>query len=353
MAATSTTTITDVIVSAMRAERIRNQINRRCVLLNLLSYEMCGDPLSWSVKFRGRTAAGVVAQTAAAPTATQDTPVLATLSVGEYADTAAVTGRAESAARLALNPLGVAGGPSLMRSEIDDAVGNIAETLANDIYSGSGSNSIIGLATAVDSTGTYANIAQSSYSEWASIEDTGALASVSFEMIREFLTDIEDWSGERPDFAVTTPAVLDKCKGLFSSYDPYVSKVNIGGKDVMLSGARAINIEGIWLVGDPRCTAGTMYALNSNHIALRSMPHAAFSAAGVSPDSFAAEFTRVTGDAMTAAEAGAMIGKALNGGITPFIKDLGASGNQESKEVFCYPQLQVKGRKFHGKLVLS
>jgi len=353
MAATSTTTISDVIVSAMLAERIRSQINRRCVLLNLLPYEMGGDPLSWTVKFRGRTAAGVVAQTAAAPTATQDTPVKATLNMGEYADTAAVTGRAESAAALALNPLGVAGGQSLMMSEINDAVGNIAETLANDIYSGSGSNSIIGLATAVDATGTYAGIDPTTYTEWVSVEDTGALADVSFEMVREFLTDIEDLSGERPDFAVTTPTVLDKCKGLFSSYDPYVSKVNVSGRDVMLSGARAINIEGIWLIGDPRCTAGTMYALNSNHIALRSMPHKSFAMAGLTPDVVAAEFTRVTGTAITAQEAAALLGKALNGGITPFIKDLGASGNQDSKEVFCYPQLQVKGRKFHGKLVLS
>ena len=58
MAATSTSTISDVIVSAMLAERIRSQINRRCVLLNLLPYEMTGNPLSWTVKFRGRTAAG-------------------------------------------------------------------------------------------------------------------------------------------------------------------------------------------------------------------------------------------------------------------------------------------------------
>lgn len=354
MASTSTSTISDVIVSAMLTERIRSNINRRCVLLNLLRHEICGDPLSWTVKFRGRTVptAGV-AQTAAAPTTSQDTPVKATLNIGEYADTASVTGRAESAAAMALNPLGVSGGTSLMMGEIKDAVGNIAEGIANEIYSGTGSDSIIGLATAVDSTGTYANIDPSTYTDWVSIEDTGALADISFEMIREFLTDIEDLGGERPDFAVTTPTVLDKVKGLFSGYDPYVNKVNIGGRDVMLSGARAVNVEGIWLVGDPRCTAGTIYALNSEHISLRSMPHAGFTLPGMSPDVVAAEFARVTGQTITAQEAASLLQRALNGGLIPFVKDLGASGNQTSKEVFCYPQLQVKERFKHGKLVLS
>ena len=81
--------------------------------------------------------------------------------------------------------------------------------------------------------------------------------------------------------------------------------------------------------------------------------YADFTLPGLSPESVAAEFSRATGETMTAGEAASLLGKALNGGITPFIKDLGASGNQSSKEVFCYPQLQLKGRKFHGKLVLS
>lgn len=355
MAAASTTTIADVLVSAGKAEKIRNAINRRCVLLNLLTVELCGDPVSWGVKFRGRTAVSAgISQTASAPSATTDYRVPASLNVGEYSDTASVTGRAESAAAMALNPLGVAGGArSLLEDEINDAVGNIAEGIANALYSGSGSNNIIGLATAVDSTGTYASIDPGTYTDWASIEDTGALADISFEMIREFLTDIEDASGERPDFAVTTPTILDKIKGLFSGYDAYVSEVMIGGKRIMLSGARAVQVEGIYVVGDPRCTSGTMYALNSGHIALRSMPHKDALLPGMTPEAIAAEFTRLTGNPMTAQEAAALMGRYLNGGLVPFIKTLGATGNQTSKQVFCYPQLQVKERNKHGKLVLS
>lgn len=355
MASLSTSALANVLLSMTMAERIRSQINRRCVLLNLLPTRIGADPLSWTVKFSGRTQATGVSQTAAAPTATQDIKEKATLNMGEYADTASVTGRAESAAAMALNPLGVAGGNSLMLDELRDSANNIATAIANDIYAGDGTtaNPIVGLATAIDSTGTYAGLAQGTYSEWASIEGTGALADISFEMIREFLTDIEDWSGERPDFAVAPTNVVDKIRGLFSSYDAYVKRVNIGGREIMLSGTSAVEVEGITVVGDPRCTANTLYALNSDHIDLSVMPHKDLSAAAADPDVVAAEFLRLTGDPMTADEAAALIGVALNGGIIPYIKDLGATGNQTSKELFCYPQVRVTGRKYHGKFLFT
>jgi hypothetical protein len=358
MAAASTTTISNVIVSILAMDRIRSQINRSCTLLSLLPIKLRGSPMSWSVKFRGRTAAAGLAQTANAPAASTDIKRQASLTMGEYADTASVTGLAQSAAAMAANPLAIAGGADLMMDEIKDAVGNIAETLGGDIYSGTGGTTdpIIGLATAIDSSGTYANIDSGTYTEWASTESTGLLANISFEMLRTFLTAIHTLSGRRPNLCVTTPTVLDAIRGLFANYPSYVDRVPLGanGAEVKLvSGTRALYVENCWFIDDTRCTSNTIYALNLDEIELSVMPHAEFTAAGLNPNAVAAEFARVTGDPMNAEEAAAFIGRAVNGGLIPYIKQLGATGNQDSKQVIVYAQLRPLGRKFHGKLTLS
>ena len=153
MAVLGTSGLTNVILSILQAERIVSQMNREVVALNLIDIAPCGDPLTWNVKLRGRTAAGVVAETDAAPTATSHARVPATLHVGEYSDTAGVTGRAQAAAAMALNPLGIAGGQDLMADELNDAIINVSETLGNDFYAGTGATDhMAGLAIQIDSS---------------------------------------------------------------------------------------------------------------------------------------------------------------------------------------------------------
>lgn len=352
MAVLGTSGLTSVILSILQAESIVHQMNREVVALNLIDVAPCGDPLSWDVKFRGRTAAGTVAETDAAPTPTSDSRAKATLNVGEYSDTAGVTGRAQAAAAMALNPLGVANGQDLMADELRDAVNNVAETLGNAIYSGSGSNAIIGLATAVDSTGTYANIDPSTYTEWVSVEDTGTLAALSFATIRTTVTNIRNACGKRPNIALCKPDVLDRIRSLFATFPGYITEIPINGTvRKLVSGARAIYCEDVWFVDDPRCTSNVIYFLNTEYIKLRFMPQ--FTSQTYAPEQIAAEVKRLTGETIRAEEASMLIGRALNGGIVPFIKRLGPTGNQESDQVIVYPQLQVVRRNAHGKLVLS
>lgn len=363
MAATGTSALSSVILSLLAFERINSQINRRVVLANLVPIEVSGDPISWNVKFRGRTAAAGVAQTDAAPTATQDLRKQATLSMGEYSDTASVTGRAQSAAALAPNPLGVANGNNLMLDELNDAIGNVAESIGSDLYAGDGStaNPITGLALAVDGSAgtTYAGLAVNTYSEWASTESAGLLVNLSFEMIRTFLTAVHTASGKRPGLLVTTPTIFDSVCSLFAAYPTYVTEIMVpnasGGmsKRALASGTRAIYCEGAWLIEDPDCTSGTIYALQLDELRLCTMPHAEYVMAGQNPGAVAAEFKRVTGDDMSAAEASQLIGRAMNGGLIPYIKQLGATGNQDSKQVIVYAQLRTKRRNVHGKLTLS
>lgn len=352
MAVLGTSGLTSVILSILQAERITSQINREVVALNLLDVLPCGDPLAWTVKFTGRTAAGVVAETAAAPTPTSDVRITASLSVGEYSDTAGVTGRAQAAAAMSLNPLGVAGGVDLMNDELKDAVNNVAASLGDHIYSGSGANSIIGMATAIDSSGTYAGIDPSTYTEWVSTEDTGSLASLSFAMLRTTITNIRNLSGKRPNLALCKPEILDRIKSLFATYPANVAEIVVNGQvRKLVSGARAVMCEDVWFVDDPRCTANVIYFLNTDFIKLRSMPQ--FTSATYAPDQIAAEIKRITGETIRAEEAAMLVGRALNGGLIPFIKRLGPTGNQESDQVIVYPQLQVIRRNAHGKLVLS
>lgn len=354
MSVLGTSGITSVVLSILQAEPIASQMNREVVALNLLDMAPCGDPLSWPVKLRARTAAAAVAETATAPTPTSHARLTATLNVGEYSDTAGVTGRAEAAAAMALNPMGIAGGRDLMADELKDAVLNVAEAIGNDFYAGNGTtNNMAGLAIQIDSSDdNFAGIDTGVYTEWTSVENTGALASISFAMLRNTITGIRTLSGKRPNIALTTPTILDAIRALFSTFPGYVGAIPINGVErKLVSGARAIYCEDVWFVDDPRCTSGVIYFLNTDYIKLRFMPQ--FTSQTYAPEQIAAEIKRLTGETVRAEEAAMLVGRALNGGIMPFIKRLGATGNQESNQVIVYPQIQMIRRNTHGKLVLS
>lgn len=359
MALVSTSDLSSVILSVTQTDAIRTQINRQCVALNLLNTRIVGDPIAWDVEFTGSRAAAVSADTAAAPTATKDTKDRAVLNIGEYVTTAGVTGRAASAAAAALNPLGV--GAPLLTTEVMKGVKQAAKQIAGDIYAGSGSNSIIGMATAIDSTGTYANLAQGTYSEWASTEQTGTLAGLTFETIDTLLTTIYTTAGERPNLMLTTPTVMAKVRSLFGNYQAYAyaDEIDIAGtKRKLVAGATATKVNGVWMVEDPDCTSGTIYALNTDEIAIGYMVQDKVIAALQDPAVFALAMNEMIkaaggGDTVRAEEAAQMISAAMNGGIMPYLKRLGPTGNQENVEVIVYPQLLVYGRKFHGKLTLS
>lgn len=354
MAALGTSGITSVVLSMMMAEPIVANINREVVGLNLLDVLPGGDPLSWNVKLRARTAAAAVAETAAAPTASSHARVKATLNMGEYADTASVTGRAAAAAAMALNPLGVAGGNDLLMDEIKDAVLNVGEAVGDAFYTGDGStDDMSGLAIQIDgSDDNFAGIDTGVYTDWKSTESAATLATFTLEDIRVFLTAIRTASGKRANLAITTPTVLDKIRGKFATYPDYVSAVPINGvQRALVSGARALYVEDCWFVDDPRCTSNTVYALNTDYIKLRSMPP--FTSQTFSADQIAAEMTRITGETVRAAEAAALVERTLGRGLVPYLKRLGAAGNQDSLQVGVYVNLQMIRRDTHGKLVFS
>ena len=354
MAVLGTSGIASVVVSMLQAERIVSQMNREVVALNLLDCLPCGDPLSWDVKLRARTTAGTVAETDAAPTATSHARIKATLNIGEYSDTAGVTGRAQAAAAMALNPHGIAGGQDLLGDELNDAVINVAETLGNDFYAGTGATDhMAGLAIQIDaSDDNFANVDTGVYTEWTSTENTGTLAALSFAMLRTTITNIRTLSGKRPNIAFCKPDILDRIRSLFSTFPGYITEIPLGGAvRKLVSGARAIYCEDVWFVDDPRCTSNVIYFLNTDYIKLRFMPQ--FTSASYAPDQIAAEIKRLTGETIRAEEASMLLNRALNGGIVPFIKRLGATGNQENNQVIVYPQIQMLRRNTHGKLILS
>lgn len=359
MALVNASDLASVILSATQVEPIRSQINRQCVLLNILDTEIVGDPIAWDVEFTGSRAAAATADTAAAPTATKDTKDRAVLSIGEYTTTAGVTGRAAAAAAASLNPFGV--GAPLLMTEIMKGVKQTAKQIAADLYAGSGSNSIIGLASAVDSTGSYANLAQSTYSEWASTEQSGTLAGLTFEVIDSLLTTIYTTAGERPNLMVTTPTVMAKVRSLFGNYQAYAyaDEIDVGGtKRKLVAGATATKVNGVWMVEDPDCTSNTIYALNTDQVKIGYMIQDAIIQALQNPSALASQMNAMIqagggGDTVRAEEAAMILQTAMNGGIMPYLKRLGPTGNQENVEVIVYPQLRVFGRKFHGKLALT
>ncbi len=145
---------------------------------------------------------------------------------------------------------------------------------------------MVGLVNAVLPTGTYANIAQGTYSQWAAYQDTnGSNRSLTLAMIKKAASTIATNSSVgRPDLAVLGCSLFDTLEGLFdytSSGPSAAMRFDIGNVEknpgVVRTAGGLINAgtgfrtmywanQGITFVEDPDCTANTMYLLNSNAV---------------------------------------------------------------------------------------
>lgn len=357
MSALSTTDIDSILSALALSAPLTDQINRSVVLANLLPKVRKGDPVKESAKFTGRTAAGGISQTAAAPTASAHVKIPFSLAMGEYSDTAAVTGRASAAAGAVANPDPL-GGADLLEQEVRDANDNIALSLGQDLYSGDGStaNPIFGLATAVDSTGVYGGLDPDDYPEWVSTERTVAAASLNFEAIRGWMTGIENACGERPDMIIARPTVVDSLVSLYgSTAAPFVSEVvTAGGVRKLSAGTRAIQVEGVPVIGDRFCTNNTLYGLNSKYVYIANMwPYSSKFSIDQLVDRFMEKTLQVTGKTMLAEDAAAYINQAIESGFLAKLIYLAKTGNQDSVQIVVYAQLMVKRRNSCGKLIIT
>lgn len=258
------------------SDPISEQFRRDVVLAALIEAEPEANSVcTWDVKFAARNTAGPKAEgyDVVAGDFSTDTRVQASLNWAHYEGYGSVTGTAQRIA--AAN--GRQGQQDKVGEELNDAVNELTVKVGQHTYSGNVTNTpveIEGLARAIDSTGTYAGLAQGTYADWASGENSITTASFSKAQIREKLfRPFRDNTGRNPSVVMTTGTVMDLIAALFDDVAEAQYVVGPSGPiDIAKLGFRGYIIEGVPFVEDRHCTASTLYALDLNMLRWRQVP---------------------------------------------------------------------------------
>jgi hypothetical protein len=259
--------------------------------------------------------------------------VPATLNWGIYRSAFGISGLSVSAAMTAANS------PAIMmqklRGYLEDAASDLANVISTAIYSGAGTGTTIaGLqgAGAVLATGTYANIARATYSEWAGNTAAigGALTLAAMDtQERAIFTKC----GMKPTMIVTTPDIADAYAGLFSTIvrnaplgaSGSTPEMVLGSWDV--NGFTGLHHKGIPVYRSAKCPSGQLYMLNENYMSLESLP---FIQLG---DDAALNTTSVYATRQS---------NAAPSGLNAKVEALGKTGDSAKFQVISYVQLKVR-----------
>jgi hypothetical protein len=289
MATQDLATNLDDALSQLYAPRLIRNFNRISVLAALLMKKPgAGKNVAWDAMFSGASAAAY-ADGADVAAYDVDTPVPATLGWGLYRSSFAITGLAQAAAATSQ------GSAEELIDLIDTSAENSAMKLISlinaDLYAGDGTGgggepTIVGLASALDSTGTYANIAKGTYAEWAGNElaNGGTPRALTKSLLDTLETTIYKRCAERPTIIVASPEVCQKYEGLFDS----ITRVILSGPGELSAqsamgrmsssilpdndGFTGFHYKGMPVYRDKDCQAGTLYMINSRHTELRFLP---------------------------------------------------------------------------------
>lgn len=339
---------------------ISETLRRDVVLPNIIRCVPKGNSsATWKVKIGARNTAGPRAEGAAASGSdfSSDTRLQGTLPWAHYESFASITGTAQRIQ--AAN--GQGGGMELLAEELRDASNELAVGISEDVYSGNSGSSpaeIEGLARAVDSTGTYAGIAQGTYATWASGEATGSLSGLTLDGIRTNLfRPVKDATGKRPDVVVLPGNLHDKVAALIDSAARVLMPINA---PVGANGAReAVNLasmgftgfmlDGVPFVEDRHCTANTMYALTLDEIEFQQTPPIWTS---MDPGQLQGVLKQMTGQDTPLDQIMVAMASARNK-ISFQVNALAKSGDSTSLQIVGDVQLCVNRRNAHAKYTLS
>lgn len=337
-------TISSVLASLFD-DQITMTINRSVVLGQLLeALPSAGKNLQWVPRTGTATpTTAPIADGADVSTYNSDTKLPAILGFTTYHDAFSISGRALAAARAANNPAELA---DLLGEELMESVTRLAAALGTHAYTGTGSsNQILGLvATAggIKSTGTYATIDRSVYTQWAATEvlNGGVPRALSFTLMRDTRRQIYQASGRKPDLIVCDPIQHEAYGKLFDANQQrrYVQDVYLRGNKITLDGGyQVLEFDGIPVVEDHFCPTGQMLFLNTSEVKWRYLPFAA-SAPGMGQ-------TEV-GLHGTPEEQFGQSPMRLSARIQP----LAVTGDAYKFQLLTYPQMQVKNPNTCGIL---
>lgn len=252
---------------------IVSQINRMSVLARLLRVVPAETTFPQWVAASDAAVAESYAEGADVSNYGSDSQAQALMTWGKYRSNFHVTGTAQRVAGVSQTP---ASNQNQIARRMIESSSKLASTINGALYSGSTSNEIIGLATAIGSTSaTYAGIDRSSNAYWRPyVVDPGSLTAITLATVRKDIRSIYEQSGLTPNLGVCSPGVFDALAEMFDPTRRYNMDIVNGGRGpVTLNGsARAIDIEGCVFVRDKDCTANAIYYLNTDYIELEVLP---------------------------------------------------------------------------------
>jgi len=284
------------------------QIPRRAITVALVAptfREGFGPNIAWAPELGTSNSALVetYSEGADATNFGDDSQNAATVSWSRYRANWHVTGTAIAIGAASRTP---ARNVELWANQYVNAIMALIKQLNIDIYTGSGGNALVGLATAIDNTATYAGITRqganpvvsgaytvangwSSYVYDSSTNpgaganlDGSAKQALTFGQIRYDQAQIQIACGEKPDLALCNLTTLNWLRGLFDPNMFYMmgtelaarvgvpvrggpSAGNLGTNVMLDAGVGRLHFDGTWFVADPDCPAGTIYYVNTGY----------------------------------------------------------------------------------------
>ncbi len=346
------------VLNIQFGDQISDQFRRDVLMPNLLAVESDRNAVcTWPAKFDDRDTAGPRGEghDAVNDDFSAHLRKQASLPWATYQAFAKVSGLAQSTAG-ANTGLGV--DADLLEEEVGDALDEMAAVISQHTYAGNATNSpteFEGLARAVDSTGTYAGLAQGTYADWASGEETLATGSLSLENLRTKLhRPFKDATGAWPEFVVCSGALWDKTSALFNDNSrQFVDTISTSARGAVnlraVGGFRAIMVDGVPYVEDRHCTANTFYALHSRWLSYRQVPS---KLSRMHPSHVQKVLKELTGMALEEDDVLALLRRG-NNRLQPEIIALAQTGDSFKVMMKVYAQLRLKRRNAAAKLVLT
>lgn len=158
----------------------------------------------------------------------------------------------------------------------EEAEQELADTMGTQLYAdgtGNGGKDILGLTAAIKTSGTYGWLDYSTYTTLqSSVDTTTALAALTLADLDTMYKNISSGNNV-PDYIITTKEIFNKLSSLMATTTYVVNNVTdatqgniMGAKRPALAlkrGYTELNYRGMTIVADEKCTAGSLFMLNS------------------------------------------------------------------------------------------
>jgi hypothetical protein len=278
VADTNFSAINPALEQRIRRE-VQKQYNRSSVTTDLIPKQAgMGKNLAWDVSV-GTSTGQVFDDGQVVSTFNADVEILATLPWCEYGDALKITGRAEDVAQFSDTELGKTWVFKLIQSRE-----RAAQRINNEVWQGTGTANPqviyginMGSGGPLDSTGIYAGIDRSTFTQWQGITlgNGGIPRALTLSLIEYGFELTFTASGKSPTWGVTTPNLWRLLCELANDQRRILQQVVVRGETLNIAlGYEAVEINGRPVFKDISVPRGVLAFFSEDSIAIEYLPTA-------------------------------------------------------------------------------